>query len=227
MTRFKTKSDIVYLKKFGRSVIGHGAYGNVSLITHSITKEGPFALKKIELPNEAELEYVKHEIDLHKGLEHPFVIRLIDYFFEDNTAFIILEYASNGNLYHYLHKALHIPRMDLVRMFTQIVLAVEYLHQNDILHRDIKPENILLDEKRNVKLCDFGWSVSCTDYQIRNTFCGTPEYMSPEMLFGKGQTHKSDIYSLGSRLFRFAGDLYICLYLENHSGFLNKRCFVL
>ena len=155
------------------------------------------ALKKMILPDPQELKYVKQEIDLHKKLNHAFIIKLVDYFFEDNTAFIILEYASSGNLYNYLHKALYIPEQDLIRMFVQIVLAVQYLHENNILHRDIKPENILLDEKRNVKLCDFGWSVECTGFQTRNTFCGTPEYMSPEMLFGKGQTHKSDIYSLG------------------------------
>ena len=197
MPSFKSQSDIVYLKKFGKSAIGRGAYGNVCLIQHSRTKEGPFALKKMDLSNPSELEYIKREINLHQKLKHPFIIDLVDYFFEDQTAFIILEYASSGNLYNYLHKALFIPKPDLLKMFTQIVLAVKHLHFKEILHRDIKPENILLDANRNVKLCDFGWSVQCSGYQIRNTFCGTPEYMSPEMLLGRGQTHKSDIYALG------------------------------
>jgi serine/threonine protein kinase len=207
MPSFKSQSDIVYLKKFGKSAIGKGAYGNVCLIQHSKTREGPFALKKMTLPNASEIEYVQQEINLHKKLDNPFIIGLIDFFYEDQTAFIIMEYASSGNLYNYLHKALFIPKPDLLTMFTQIVLAVKHLHFKEILHRDIKPENILLDSNRNVKLCDFGWSAQCSGYQIRNTFCGTPEYMSPEMLLGKGQTHKSDIYSLG-----------------NSSKSSNKRC---
>ena len=208
MASFKTQKDITFLKKHGKSVIGHGAYGDVCLIQHTRSRQGPFALKKIHLPNAAEREYVQQEINLHRRLDHPFIIRLVDYFFEDNTAFLILEYASQGNLHNYLHKALFIPQPDLLRMFTQVVLAVQYLHENDILHRDIKPDNILLDQSRNVKLCDFGWSTSCTRLQIRDTFCGTPEYMSPEMLFGKGQTHKSDIYSLGKTRFSFLGSFF-------------------
>lgn len=197
MVSFKTKEDIAYLKKYGKSAIGHGAYGNVCIIQHRVTKEGPFALKKMPLPNWQESRYVRKEIELHGKLRHPFVIQLIDYFFEDNTAFVILEYASGGNLFDHIHKSLFIPRQDLLGIFTQIVMAVQYLHKCDILHRDIKPENVLLDPNRRAKLCDFGWSADCTSRQVRSTFCGTPEYMSPEILFGKGQTHKSDVYSLG------------------------------
>ena len=199
MPSFKTKDDIIYLKKYGKSAIGQGAYGNVCLIQHKSTKEGPYALKKMPLPNWQEKKYVKKEIELHAKLNHPFIIKLIDYFFEDDVAFVILEYASEGNLFKHIHKSLFIPKQDLLNLFTQIVMAVDYLHECNILHRDIKPENILLDAKRRAKLCDFGWSTDCTSRQIRNTFCGTPEYMSPEILFGKGQTHKSDVYSLGKK----------------------------
>lgn len=197
MSCFRKETDIAYLKKYGKSTIGHGAYGNVSIIQHSLSKEGPFALKKMPLIDHKETRYIKREIELHRALDHPFIIKMKDHFYENETAFVILEYASGGNLYHYIHKSLFIPKQDLLGMFTQIVLAVEYLHKQNVLHRDIKPENILLDEKRNAKLCDFGWSTECTTYQIRNTFCGTPEYMSPEIIYGRGQTHKSDIYSLG------------------------------
>ena len=198
MQSFSNESDIVYLKKNGTKFIGKGAYGQVCLIEHKTTKAGPYALKKMPTIDKREIEYIKREIDLHKKLKHPFVIEMIDHFFENDSAFIIIEYANHGNLYQYLYKTLYIPEEDLLKIFTQVVMAVKYLHENDILHRDIKPENILLDEKRNAKLGDFGWSTECKDYQIRSTFCGTPEYMSPEMIFGKGQRKQSDVYSLGT-----------------------------
>ena len=201
MISFKTESDIAYFKKNGLNSIGQGAYGRVCLIEHKPTRTGPFALKKMALIDQREIKYIKREVDLHKNLKHPFVIELIDYFYDDDNAYIILEYANHGNLYNYLYKTLYIPEEDILKIFVQVVLAVQYLHQNDILHRDIKPENILLDEKRNAKLGDFGWSTECKDYQIRSTFCGTPEYMSPEMIFGKGQRKQSDVYSLGKNLF--------------------------
>lgn len=198
MIAFSTESDIAYLKKNGKNFIGRGAYGEVCLIEHKSTKKGPFALKKMPTIDSRELEYIKREIELHEKLKHPFVIEMIDHFYENDNAYIILEYANHGNLYHYLYKTLYIPEEDLLKIFVQVVMAVQYMHENDILHRDIKPENILLDEKRNAKLGDFGWSTECKDYQIRSTFCGTPEYMSPEMIFGKGQRKQSDVYSLGT-----------------------------
>jgi serine/threonine protein kinase len=100
-------------------------------------------------------------------------------------------------------------------------MAVQYMHNNDILHRDIKPENILLDEKRNAKLGDFGWSTECTDFQIRSTFCGTPEYMSPEMIFGKGQRKQSDVYSLGKSFLNVSIVIFFWANLNLTDAFLN------
>ena len=202
MKKFTSESEINYLKKNGMSCIGKGAYSQVRLIKHKNSPTGPFALKKMKLLDPREKKYIDREIKLHQKLKHPFIIELHDHFYENDHAFIILEYATHGNLYHYLYKTLYIPEDDLLEIFVQVVMAVEYLHQNDILHRDIKPENILLDNLRNAKLGDFGWSTECSDYQVRSTFCGTPEYMSPEMIFGKGQRKQSDVYSLGNGDFK-------------------------
>ena len=218
MISFTKESDIAYFKKNGLNNIGHGAYGQVCLIEHKPTRTGPFALKKMEFLDQREVKYIEREVNLHKKLKHPFIIELIDYFYEEDCAFIILEYANHGNLYNYLYKTLYIPEDDLLKMFVQVVMGVQYLHKNDILHRDIKPENILLDEKRNAKLGDFGWSTECKDYQIRSTFCGTPEYMSPEMIFGRGQRKQSDVYSLGNIIFYF--------YFEDISKLISKNDFI-
>ena len=197
MKYFSSTADLIYLKKHGHTSIGSGAYGEVKLVQHKTLRSGPFALKTMALPDKNELKYIQKEIDLHRGLDHPFIIKLEDFFIEDNKAYVLIEYANNGDLHKYLHKTLSIPENDLKKIFVQVVLAIQYLHKKNILHRDIKPENILLDTHKNVKLCDFGWSVECSDFQIRKTFCGTPEYMPPELIFGNGQTKKSEIYSLG------------------------------
>jgi len=72
--------------------------------------------------------------------------------------YLILDYAEHGNLYGYMHKKKNLTDNEVFRFFHQTCLAIQYLHQNDILHRDLKPENLLLDKNFNIKLCDFGWS---------------------------------------------------------------------
>ncbi len=75
--------------------------------------------------------------------------------------------------------------------------GIKYLHQNNIMHRDLKPENILLNKKMEIKICDFGTSKSFNKDELRKTFCGTYEYMAPEVFFSKSQTKKTDIWALG------------------------------
>ena len=157
---------------------------------------------KIEIKEERnyrkELDNVKKEIKFHKRLYHPNIIKLYDFFFEKNRIYLILEFASNGNLFMYLRKNYKkVSKEKLIHLYLQIVSSIKYIHENGIIHRDLKPENILLDDNFNAKLCDFGWSTRISKEIIRTTFCGTYEYMAPEIFETKPYDHRVDIWSLG------------------------------
>lgn len=113
----------------------------------------------------------------------------------------MLEYAGNGNLFFYIHAKVGLPENLALRFLYQTALAVQYMHERNIIHRDIKPENILLDDTFNVKLCDFGWSCRIDDDEYRNSVCGTYEYMSPEIVYDKKHNKKVDIWCLGILLY--------------------------
>jgi len=106
----------------------------------------------------ADIQNLKTEIEIHKELDHPHIIKFHGYIHEENMIYLVLDYAENGNLYTYLHRKKHLTDKEIFRFFFQTCLAISYLHYNDVLHRDIKPENLLLDKDFNIKVCDFGWS---------------------------------------------------------------------
>jgi len=115
--------------------------------------------------------------------------------------YFLLEYAGNGCMFFYIHSRDGLPESLALRFFYQTALAVEYLHNSNLIHRDIKPENILLDDNFNVKLCDFGWSCYLDDDDYRTSVCGTYEYMSPEILGTRFHTNKVDIWCMGILLY--------------------------
>ena len=195
--RFTSIEDINFMKKNGNSKLGEGSFGNVCLITHVKDPSTLYALKSMEILDDIERKYVMQEIELHYGLVHPNVIRMYDFFLKGNKAYVILEYAPKGDLFKLLHRSLFIPESDLERMFVQILLAFDHIHERSILHRDLKPENILLNDKLDAKLCDFGWSAKYSEKENRETLCGTAEYMAPEIIYGKKQTQKTDVWALG------------------------------
>jgi serine/threonine protein kinase len=120
---------------------------------------------------------LKREVEIQQSLNHPNIIKLYDFFNDDINVYMILEYAANGNLFKHIKiKGKGLTEKDAFLLFFQALVGLEVLHSADIIHRDLKPENLLLDEKFNLKLCDFGWSVKA-DQTHRETFCGTVDYM--------------------------------------------------
>ncbi|EGR26942.1 protein kinase domain protein [Ichthyophthirius multifiliis] len=182
--------------------LGKGSFGCVYLVQDKQTEQ-KYAIKIIDLqqPNSKQVyEYLENEIQIHNQLNHKNIIKFIDSFKEDQKIYMVLEYAFNGNLFNFLKLNKNIDQNLLFKFYYQTCLAVQYLHSLNIYHRDIKPENLLLDENLNIKLCDFGWSINNLETQ-RNTFCGTLEYMAPEIIFRQQYDYKVDIWSLGIFLY--------------------------
>ncbi|XP_045074276.1 serine/threonine-protein kinase Chk1 isoform X2 [Coregonus clupeaformis] len=165
--------------------LGEGAYGEVRLLVNRQTGEA-VAVKVIDTSQGKECsENVKKEICINKVLSHPNIVRFFGHRREGPTVYLFLEYCSGGELFDRIEPDLGMPEREAHRFFQQLIAAVEYLHSVGITHRDIKPENILLDDKDNLKLSDFGLA---TMFRHRgrerrlNRLCGTLPYVAPELL---------------------------------------------
>ena len=149
------------------------------------------------------IDQINKEIEIMYKLDHPHIIKLYSHF-EDNEDFcLIMEYASNGQLYSLIKKNKKLNQIKAKQYMKEIISAIQYLHTRcpPIIHRDIKPENILIDHEGRCKLADFGWSNFDNGRKNRDTFCGTPEYLAPEMINQSGHDKSVDIWALGILLF--------------------------
>ena len=141
------------------------------------------------------------EIDIHRRIIHENIIQLYSYHETDTHLFLINEYAPKGSLYQLIRRNKGMDERTAFKYFIQTAAAIYFLHSNELVHRDIKPENLLLDENNNIKLCDFGWCVQIFDDEPRKTFCGTYEYMAPEIIKEEYYDKSIDIWSLGILLY--------------------------
>lgn len=115
-------------------------------------------MEKDLIENMADVERVAREIHILKLIRHPSIIQLYEIIETSKELYLIMEYASGGELFDYIVKNLRVKEKEACRFFHQILEGVEYLHKLKIVHRDLKPENLLLDEKKNIKIVDFGLS---------------------------------------------------------------------
>ena len=184
--------------------LGSGSFGRVFLVSHNETKK-LYALKVIDkrklLVSYGKLDIIYNEINIHSKLDHENIIKLYNVHDDPEHINIIMEYAPNGNLFELLSKQKNgFSEYKAFEYFIQVVNAVCYLHNNNIIHRDIKPENILIGDDNKIKLCDFGWAKELT-LENRSTFCGTVEYMAPEIVENENYDYGVDIWSLGILLY--------------------------
>ncbi|CEO95740.1 hypothetical protein PBRA_004453 [Plasmodiophora brassicae] len=193
------------LKDFdiGRS-LGKGKFGNVYLARE---KKSKFicALKvmfKSQLAK-ANVEYqLRREIEIQSHLRHENILRLFGYFYDSTRVYLILEYASKGELFKQLQKEGRFSDRQTAQYISQLAGALDYCHKKHVIHRDIKPENLLLGRNGELKIADFGWSVH-TPNSRRMTLCGTLDYLPPEMIEGKAHDETVDIWSLGVLTYEF------------------------
>ena len=182
--------------------INKGSFGKVYLIEEKSSKD-KYALKRIRITglDRYSIKSIYNEINILALNRCPYLLKLKDLFVYNNTYLcIITEYYSNGDLGKYCKKNNKLSEENILKIFTQLCVALNYLHKNNIIHRDIKPGNILIDNNFNICLCDFGVSKKMTS-KITNTFIGTPLFMSPEQISNRYYDIKIDIWSLGCVLY--------------------------
>lgn len=186
-------------------MIADGGYGKVYRARHAMDPTKSFAVKKIYKPslreNGSNESYVSREISIQMNLNHPNIVRLFTFFSTPTDVYMVMEDCNGGTLYDKICQDGPFDEVKAFRYFIQVVNAMKFLHQNNIAHRDIKPENILFDSRGHVKLCDFGWAIRIGQGERRKTFCGTYEYMSPEMIKDKGYDKAIDVWALGILLY--------------------------
>lgn len=182
----------------GIKVIGRGKYGKVMLARQKSTNM-EVAVKAIRKSNvEVSNQSVLMEKNALIRSEHNFVVKLFSSFQTSKKFYFVMELVSGGDLRHHLAKAGRIDVESAKIYIAELLLALEYLHSHGIIHRDLKPENILLDETGHVKIVDFGLAkILQTPDSSTNTFCGTLDYLAPEVIQNKQYSTAIDIWSLG------------------------------
>ena len=144
---------------------------------------------------------IQREIALMRLVDHPHLLKLIDVLESPRHLYIVVEYASRGELFEYLVQHQHLSDVEAMRFFRQIIYGLEYLHSLGICHRDLKPENILLDENLNIKIADFGFARFAKS-NIADTSCGSPHYAAPEVIKGTRYDGRcADVWSCGVILY--------------------------
>lgn len=169
--------------------LGQGAYGKVVSVMSKDSKCS-YALKVVQKKMIERLKMInqlRNEVSIMTKLNHPNVVELITHFEDVKNIYFVMELAEEGHLYSRLKKVGRFESRIAASHLFDIFKAVNCLHEQDppIIHRDIKPENILFF-KNGLKLADFGWS-NIQQERARMTFCGTPDYLAPEMIMEKGK----------------------------------------
>lgn len=181
-------------------VIGKGSFGKVMQVRKHDTSR-VYALKtirKAHIISRSEVNHTLAERTVLAQIDNPFIVPLKFSFQSPEKLYLVLAFVNGGELFHHLQRE---GRFDLnrARFYTaELLCALECLHEFNVIYRDLKPENILLDYTGHIALCDFGLcKLNMEGQEKTNTFCGTPEYLAPELLLGQGYSKVVDWWTLG------------------------------
>jgi len=183
--------------------LGKGQTGLVKLGTHCVLgKKVAIKIVNKEKLSESVLQKVEREIAIMKLIEHQNVLGLYDVYENRKYLYLVLEHVSGGELFDYLVKKGRLTPKEARRFFRQIISALDFCHSHSICHRDLKPENLLLDDKNNIKVADFGMASLQPQGSMLETSCGSPHYACPEVIRGeKYDGTRADVWSCGVILY--------------------------
>jgi cGMP-dependent protein kinase len=206
---FKQQTEQLSLDKlFSAKSLGHGQFGRVYLVTNE-TRSCEYALKCIEkcMILESRLEkHLQNEKLVLEQINHPFLIQYGRSFKDANYIYFLTEHINGMEMFDVIRDIGLLKSRDTCLYIAQMLQALDYLHRNNIIYRDLKPENIMVDKEGYLKLIDMGTcKIMSTKATLPKTFTiiGTPHYMGPEVLSGKGYTYHADLWSLGVCMYEF------------------------
>lgn len=183
----------------GDEEIARGAFSKI-YIGYNKHNKRKVAIKEIIIRKNNSKKYIKREIEIHKKLKHYNIVELLDVIYKSDRIYIVLEYCNNGSLSSFMNKR-RMNEIYVQNFIYQLTCALKYLREHRISHRDLKPHNLLVCDKLTLKMSDFGlakeYSDMDLDENLKQTYCGSPMYMSPEILNYNSYDTKSDLWSIG------------------------------
>ena len=180
-------------------VIGRGTYGKVCLVQYKKTGElyAMKSLKKHIILDQDQVESTLLEKIILEKLDYTFLVGMVFCFQTKERIYFIMPFIRGGELFLHLRNCRYFAE-EKVKFYSAIIgLSLEYLHTHGIIYRDIKPENILIDEDGYLRLVDFGMAKILEEDEKATSFCGTPEYLAPEIITGEGHNRSADWWSFG------------------------------
>jgi len=199
MSNTISEKDFTLLK-----VVGKGSFGKVMMVKKNDDQKiyAMKVLKKKALVKRKQVVHTKTERRILCNINHPFIVSLRYSFQTPAKLYLVLDFFNGGELFFHLKREGRFSEKRAKFYGTEIMLALEHLHTHNIVYRDLKPENLLLDHDGHIKVTDFGLSKdSLEGNRLTHTFCGTPEYLAPEVLAQQGHGKAVDWWSFGTLLY--------------------------
>lgn len=202
-TEFSIKDFLVYI------CMGKGGFGRVDLVYNTKNKEF-FALKrmrKIHIVQTKQQDHVYSEKNILFAIDSAFIVKIYQTFKDNKYIYLLMEGLFGGDLFNLMRTNDRFNEMATKFYVGCVIEAFDYLHSRGIIYRDLKPENLMLDTQGYIKVVDFGFAKKLAEGEKTWTFCGTPEYVAPEIILNKGHDRSADYWSLGILIFELMNGL--------------------